>query len=129
MNYKYVIDSFAWVEYFRGSKKGETVRNCLEEGGNATPTIVLAELSDVYEREKNKFWERDCAFIASKTALIGLGEEIASSAGKIKNEIRQKFGTRFGLADAIVLATSKRLGAKVVTGDLHFKNLENVIFL
>ncbi len=29
----------------------------------------------------------------------------------------------FGLADAYVLATARRLGAKVLTGDPHFTNI------
>ena len=127
MSYKYVIDSFAWVEYFRGSKKGETARHCIEEGGCATPAIVLAELSDVYEREENRHWERDLAFIASKTTIVNLGQDIAAKAGKIKNDVRRKYQTKFGLADAIILATARKLGAKVVTGDQHFKRLDDMV--
>ena len=129
MSYKYVLDSFAWVEYFRGSKKGEVVRGCLEEGNCITPTIVLAELSDVYGREKNRFWERDLEFIISKTTLVDLTQEIASNAGKIKNDIRKEQQPTFGLADAIVLATARKLGAKVLTGDQHFKKISDAMLI
>lgn len=129
MSYKYVLDTFAWVEYFRGTKKGETVRKCIEEGGCATPTIAIAELSDVYERGKNNYWERDLAFIISKTAIINLDQNIAALSGKTKNSIREKYRTKFGLADAIMLSTAQKLEAKVVTGDQHFKKLSEVVFL
>jgi len=129
MSFKYVLDSFAWVEYFRGSKRGEMARDCLAEGGCITPTIVLAELSDVYEREKNSHWERDLDFIISKTTIVDLDQEIAADAGKIKNEIRKKHESEFGLADGIVLATARKFEAKVVTGDLHFQKINNVILI
>jgi len=129
MSYKYVLDTFAWVEYFRGTKKGETVRKCIEEGACATPTIAIAELSGIYEREKNNYWERDLAFIISKTTIINLDQNIAAQAGKAKNGIREKYRTKFGLADAIILATAQELEAKVVTGDQHFEKLSEVVFL
>ncbi|MBN2067923.1 MAG: PIN domain-containing protein [Candidatus Diapherotrites archaeon] len=129
MSYKYVLDTFAWVEYFRGTQKGETVKKCVEEGACATPTIVIAELSDVYEREKNKYWERDLAFIIYKTTIVNLDQNIATKAGKMKNAIRKKHKAKFGLADAIILTTAQELEAKVVTGDTHFEKLTGIVFL
>ncbi len=129
MSYNYLIDTFAWVEYFRGTKKGEMVRNCVEEEKAITPTIVLAELSDIYERKAIPKWESDLAFIISKTAIANLNQQLAIEAGKIKNEVRKKHKTKFGLADAIILATAIKANAKVVTGDQHFEKLSNVLFL
>ncbi len=129
MNYKNLLDTFAWVEYFRGTKKGEIVRDCIKQGKVFTPTIVLAELSDVYERKKVPNWERDLAFIISKTTIIDLNQQLAIEAGKTKREIRKKYKTKFGLADAIILATARKMNAKVVTGDTHFEKISNVTFL
>jgi len=129
MNYKYLIDTFAWVEYFRGTKKGEIVRDCIEKGKVFTPTIVLAELSDLYERKKVSNWERDLGFIISKTTILDLNQELATESGKTKNDIRKKHKTKFGLADAIILATARKMNAKVVTGDKHFEKISEVLFL
>lgn len=129
MNYKCLIDTFAWVEYFKGTKKGEIVRDCVEEAKTFTPTIVLAELSDIYERNKVPNWERDLAFIISKTTILDLNQQLAIESGKIKNIIRKKYKTKFGLADAIILATATKMNAKVVTGDKHFEKISSVIFL
>lgn len=38
-----VLDSFAWVEYFRDSSVGQEVDHRLRGSRCATPTIVLAE--------------------------------------------------------------------------------------
>ncbi|MFH1256937.1 MAG: PIN domain-containing protein [Candidatus Diapherotrites archaeon] len=129
MKFDYVFDSYAWIEYFRGSEKGETVRRLLEESRIATPTIVLAEISDSYGRENHSFLEKDLSFITAKTAVIDLTADIAVLAGKVKNIVREKYKTNFGLADAIILQTARKCAAKVVTGDEHFKNIQNTVFL
>ena len=42
---KYVIDSYAWIEYFMGTKAGEKVKAIIENSDEKiTPTICLAEV-------------------------------------------------------------------------------------
>jgi predicted nucleic acid-binding protein len=45
MSYRYVIDSYAWVEYFRASQAGEVAKEYIESDESATPTIVVSEIS------------------------------------------------------------------------------------
>ena len=51
---KYVLDSYAWIEYFLGSYKGEKVGKIVEAEENElfTPSIVVAEVTSVASREK-----------------------------------------------------------------------------
>jgi len=128
MSYDFVIDTYAWIEYFKGSAKGAIVGKLLESSNSATPSIAIAELSDVWCRENIKEWEKDIALIASKTPIIDLDSETAHDAGKIKNEIRAR-KKDFGLSDAIILATARKENAKVLSGDRHFEGLGNVEFL
>lgn len=128
-NCNFVIDSFAWIEYFKGNKKAARLKDIIETGKAITPAIVLAELSDVYHRENNADWEKHLAFIKSKTAIADLTAGIAIEAGKIKKDIRKKNKPNFGLADAILLATALSLEAAVLTGDKHFKGVKNVEFI
>ena len=51
MVYNYVIDSYAWVEYFKGTKRGEIAKEFIETKENATASITITELSEKYERE------------------------------------------------------------------------------
>ncbi len=129
MTYNYVLDSSAWIEYFRGTKKGELVEKCLGHGKTATPAIVLGELSDFYTRGNKDYFEKDLLFISSKTSIIDLSAEIAIDAGKIKNAVRRKYKNNFGLADAVILATARKFEAQTVTSDSHFKGLKETIFL
>ena len=117
----YVIDSFAWFEYFAGSTAGAKARVFIESGKSITPTIVIAELTEKYRREKIVF-APDRDFILGKTRLISLDSEIAEKAGIINHE-RKSAVKRWGLADSIVLATAREHGAKIVTGDEHFRDL------
>src|SRR5208282_2480590 len=119
----YVIDSFAWFEYFAGSNAGAKARLFIESGKSLTPTIVIAELTEKYRREKMVF-APDRDFILGKTRLISLDSGIAEKAGIINHE-RKRGVKRWGLADSIVLATAREHGAKIVTGDEHFRDLAN----
>ncbi len=128
MTFKCVLDSHAWIEYFKGTKNGEKVKNFLENQPCVTPSIVIAELSDKYSRDNNDF-QKQIDFILGKSNVIGLNTKLAIDAGKIKQIVRKKCKNNFGLADAIILATAREQNGKVVTGDHHFKELKNVEFL
>ncbi len=128
MRYEAVIDAYAWIEYFRGSQKGENARTYIESGRTATPIIVIAELSDKYERESWGTWTTDLDFILSNSKIAELSIEIASNAGHTKNVMRKEKAD-FGIADAIILETARALNTKVLTGDPHFHGLEEAIFL
>ncbi len=42
---KIVFDTYAWVEFFEGTRKGKIVNEYLENEEVLTPSIVLLELS------------------------------------------------------------------------------------
>ena len=121
MSYDYVIDSYAWVEYFRGSEQGTIAKEYIENKNCATSSITIAELSEKYKRE-NKDFERDFHFIIARTKIIELDAEIALNAGEI-NFINKKNMKNWGMSDSIILATAKLFNAKVLTGDEHFRSL------
>ncbi|MBS3081019.1 PIN domain-containing protein [Candidatus Pacearchaeota archaeon] len=125
MSYEYIIDSYAWVEYFKGSNQGKIARDFIENKQSATSVITIAELSEKYEREQRKF-DEDFSFIISQTKIIELNTELSILAGKINNENKKKI-KNWGMADSIILATAKIKNAKVVTGDEHFRNLNSVM--
>mgnify|MGYP001608295886 FL=1 len=125
MAYEHIIDSYAWVEYFKGSKQGELARDFIEGKNSATSSITIAELSEKYEREGKKF-EEDFNFIISQTKIINLNSEIALLSGKLNFENKKKI-KNWGMADAIILATAQINKSKVVTGDEHFRNFDSVM--
>jgi predicted nucleic acid-binding protein len=122
-----VIDTFAWIEYFAGSKQGEKAKAYIDGGEAITPTIVIAEFADKYAREKMIPTER-LKFIRTKSTLAVLDDEIAEMAGALSAERRATM-KGWGMADSIVLATARVRGVKVVTGDEHFKGLNEAIMI
>lgn len=135
MNYNFVIDSYAWIEYFIGSRRGSSVRHYVEKEESATPTIVIAEISGkllnevIARRETATGRDNKLDFIKTSTLVVELTEEIARLAGEITVK-RKKIVKSWGTADSIILATARKEGAKVVTGDKHFIDLKDeIIFI
>jgi predicted nucleic acid-binding protein len=116
-----VIDSFAWIEYFAGSEQGEKAKRYIETGDAITPSIVMAEFTDKYARERMDSKER-LAFIRTKSMILPLDDEMAELSGRISAERRSR-AKGWGIVDSIVLATARTRDAKIVTGDEHFRDL------
>jgi len=112
---------------------GDFVEFLLNNAECFTPTIVIAELSDKFHREnKLKDWILLYKFIKNATQTIPLGDNLAFQSGQQKTKLREKQQTgekKIGLADAIIYQTSLNQGAKLVSGDEHFKNIKNVLYL
>jgi len=124
-----ILDSFAWVEYFRGTDAGRIVAEELEAPAVGTPLVVIAELRDKYVRERVADWPRDLAFIKETTTLLPEDEEIAVRAGETKNRMRSEGRRDFGLIDGIIYETARSVDALLVTGDPHFRDARGVRFI
>ncbi len=99
MSYKYVIDAYARIEYFRGSKPGEEAKHYIEDENSATPTIVIAELSRKPLKEVGRGVETiegrrtKLEFIGTITKIIDLSRDIAELSGEIDIERKDKVRT------------------------------------
>ena len=68
------------------------------------------------------------AFIKEKSALAHLDEPIAVESAKVLVRLKKEIDG-WGLADSVVYTTAIVKKADVVTGDEHFRKLNNVIFI
>jgi predicted nucleic acid-binding protein len=127
---KYVIDSYAWIEYFMGTKTGEKVKPIIENTEEKiTPTICLAEIyAKTLRAENDELAEKQRIFIKEKSALAPLDEITAVEAAMLTSKLKREI-PGWELADSIVCATALIKKAEVVTGDEHFKKLKNVTFI
>jgi predicted nucleic acid-binding protein len=115
-----LLDSFAWVEYFKGSERGSTVKAFVDGSEPLyTPSICLTEVKTRYLRDQ-KDPTRPVNFITERSFILPLTQEIALRAADAK----QSYGLR--TIDAVVYATGSQRNMNVVTGDQHFRNLPNV---
>ena len=124
-----ILDSFAWVEYFRGTGAGRIVADEIETSAAGTPLVVVAELRDKYVREHLPDWSRDLAFIKEMTTLLPEDELIAIRAGETKNRMRAEGRRDFGLIDGIIYEMAREADAVLVTGDPLFRGVRGVRFL
>ncbi len=127
MSYSYILDSSIWVEYFKGSEKGKKIWTGISHKSLATSIIAIAELADIFERRKLPF-EENLMFIHENAHILPISLGVALASGKLKNSIRSK-KYKFGLADAIHLATAQQENAILVTCDHDFKGIENVMLI
>lgn len=131
-----VVDSYAWVEIFAGTERGEKVKGYLAEADEVyTPDLVLAEISRKCIREGLSEEETRERLLAIKEAslIAHIDIDIALEAARCDAALREgakREGLKEpGLFDAIVLATARVKRSRVATGDEHFKGLEETIWV
>ena len=133
---KIVIDSYAWIELFSGTEKGRKVKDIIENSEEIyTPDIVLAEIARKYlrESEEKMIINSRLESITAASNITAVDAKLAFEAAKcylelIENARKLKLNTP-SLFDAIILATCRSLESKVVTGDEHFRNLPETIWI
>lgn len=125
----YLIDTHAWIEYFLGSENGDKVRDLLIDGDNefVTAECSLAEIKS-WCINNNQDFERFFRAVRANSTIVLVNTNNWIDSGEERSKQR-KVQKNFGLIDAILLVKQKELGSKIITGDNHFKNLKNVLFL
>jgi len=127
----YVIDTYAWVEYFIGSQSGGKVKEIVHKDENeiTTPECCLAELKGWCLREGKNF-EDAYTILKANSEIEKIFTEDWLDAAEIRHEMRRKKGiTDFGLIDSLIVAKQRRNKCKIVSGDKHFENLKDVEYV
>ena len=126
---KVIVDSYAWIEYFEGSKKGLLVKEIIENENNEVfcSVLTVSEIVSKCERagkDSRQYFEA----MQSLSRILKIDEKAAIEAGKKHAAIRKNV-KNFGLADAFVLVQGEKEKAKILSGDQHFKKMKNAIFI
>lgn len=117
----FIVDTYAWIEYFRGTEVGGKIKSKIEVGRNITPTVVIAELSKRFTDLGRSDLEEKISFIKTKGIVLPLSESEAVTAGYIRSTTKIK---DMGIVDCILLSIARERRIKILTGDRHFKNVE-----
>lgn len=125
MNQKVVVDAHAWISYFEG--KSEAVRKIIEGSELHTSVFNVAEVTSRAERSGKSGAEVAVA-INRLSRVWGVSIDEVARIGELHAEMRRKTKD-FGLGDCFVLELAERLGARILTGDKHFRGLKNVIMV
>lgn len=122
-----LLDTYAWVEFFLGTEKGEKVEKFLEKEECFSSIISIAETSEWCLKNRFRadfFIER----IKRLSKVLKLNEDIVKFAGKINFE-NKKTIKNWGMIDSLIYATARIYGLKFLTGDKHFEDLMGVEML
>lgn len=127
MRVNVLIDSHGWIEYFVQGPLASKYSKYIETANKSeyiTPSIVVYE---VYKRIKSQKGEeialRALAHIIEHTTIISVDKRAALDAAEISLK------TKLAMADALIKAIGEENNAKIVTGDKHFKEFPDVIFI
>jgi predicted nucleic acid-binding protein len=103
---KYIIDSFAWIEYFEGSNIGNVVKEYIESD-NELYSINLT-ISEVVSRFKRKNLDPEPPYkaIISLSKVLDITPIIAKKAGILHAELKKKYHN-LGLVDALIITLSR----------------------
>lgn len=133
---KTVIDTYAWIEIFIGSKSGEKAKEIIQKSEETyTPDIVVAEVARKYLKEgieEKTIFER-LTTIEETSEITPIDKNVALESAKCYLELVEKAKTKGlktpSLLDAIVLAIARTLKARIVTGDEHLESFNETIWI
>jgi predicted nucleic acid-binding protein len=133
---KIVADAYAWVELFSGTPRGDFARGVMEQAETViTPDTVLAEIARKYLREgiDEETTRSRLSTILEASEPAYVDDEIAVGASRAYFQLEKKAKKedlkRPSLFDALVLAIARKNRAKVLTGDEHFQNLPETLWM
>jgi len=130
------IDTFAWIELIRDTRAAERIRTEIQEADQTfTPSIVLAEVAGACHRDgiADDLVMQQLDAISESSTVVRIDPVIAVGATRALDELRSYARTRKmplpGLADALILATTRGRRARLLTGDPHFQGLPETVWI
>ena len=123
----YLVDSSAWIEYFAGSKEGEEVSKLLKKGEIFTLNLIISEVVSKIKRMGMDF-NSAYRVILSNSKILDINPEIAREAGILHAEMK-KNRENFGLVDAIIIISIRKIKANLITLDTHFKGFKEAVLI
>lgn len=119
-----LVDTSAWIEWLIGSPTAERLSERLPQQSDwLVPTMVQLELAKWLTREVGEDKADQVIAFTQVCQVVPLDTEIALAAADACRT--HKLST----ADAIIFATARVRGARLLTCDAHFEGLPGVDFM
>lgn len=112
----HVLDTSAWVALFNDEPAAAALPAALGEGRIVTTPIVLAEIAalEAIERLRGATLIGD---VEEHARLEPLTREDAIEGARTYARLRKAGRSKIGLADTLIYATARRIGATLITLD------------
>lgn len=119
-----LVDTSAWIEWLTGSATGERIAAHLPDQADwLVPTMVQLELSKWLVREVGEDRADQVVAFTQVCRIVPLDPEIALAAAEVCR------AHRLATADAVIFATARAHGARILTCDGHFAGLPGVTLI
>ena len=116
-----VVDSSAWIEYFRDGPNAKIFMHPLEDVANLiVPSICIYEVLKSITRQEGSDEAIECFAIMKQGRMVDLTPELAVRAA----ETSLKYN--LPMADSVILAITHAFNATLWTQDKDFSGLRNV---
>jgi predicted nucleic acid-binding protein len=113
-----VVDSSGWIEFFTDGPKADAYARYLKDLQNvATPAVVVYEVYKKIKRERGEEMAKLCVAQMEKTHGVPVDQALALRAADLSLQLS------LPMADSLVLATARALGAELITSDTDFKDV------
>ena len=125
----YIVDSWAWIEYFIGSKSGLILNKLLENKNHKFITLecTISKLK-IYCLRTGMDFNRMHNTLKRNSVILPVLNPHWLDAATLRHEIRKRVKD-FGLIDSILVAKQNELKCMVVSGDKHFKGMKKVVYV
>jgi predicted nucleic acid-binding protein len=127
---RYVVDSWAWIEYLEGSALGEKVRDRISDNAGNEIFTHAVSVAEIISKVRRRGKDTDAAWsaITSNSRIVTVTDADSRDVGLLHAKTKSK-NANFGLADAFVLAAARKLRGKVLTGDPDFAGIADAEML
>ena len=117
-----LIDTSAWVEYFKGTEKGKVVKDYMNGGKEIfTNPLTIAEIT--LWSEKNKLNTKlILETIYKNSEVLELSKEMLEGAGRFYTPLKTK-KAKIGMIDVIIYVSCLSYGLDLLTSDYDFFGL------
>lgn len=128
---RYVVDTSAWIDFFRGTERGRKVKNLILAPGKVveivTPTLVMAEFRQHYAKTGHQGYEADMERIRLLSdEVLPLDEATALQAGLLRSK---HVNRNLSMVDCVLLAVAEQRGSKVLSLDGGFKGRAEAVYI
>jgi predicted nucleic acid-binding protein len=119
-----LVDTCGWIEWLIDSPQADAYASYLKATDKLiVPTLVQHELYKWLCRETDVPTALSAIAATQAATVVPLDTPLALLAADVAREFK------LAMADAIIYATARQHGARLVTGDAHFAKLPEVEFL
>lgn len=127
MTTEVLFDTWAWWEVLARSAVGKRITARYEDSQIHTSAWALGELAaKLHAMGRADRMGQVAAVVQARGRIIEVDADLAIVGASLRVELRRKDG-HASLGDGVMLATARRLGVKLVSGDGAFAGQKDVV--